>query len=79
MLFNSVDFLIFFPTVFLLYWLVFKGNLFLRNVFLITVSYLFYGWWDWRFLSLIVISSAIDFITGQRIAQSQEKRTKKAG
>ena len=78
MLFNSVDFLIFFPTVFLLYWLVFKRNLFLRNVFLIAVSYVFYGWWDWRFLSLIVISSAIDFIVGQRIAQSQEKRTKKS-
>lgn len=77
MLFNSVDFLFFFPAVFLLYWLVFKKNIFLRNSFLILVSYLFYGWWDWRFLSLIIISSIIDYISGQKIAAATSKKVKK--
>jgi len=67
MLFNSIDFGIFFPIVFLLYWLLFSKNKQARNIFLITVSYIFYGWWDWRFLSLIVISSFIDFYVGKRI------------
>ena len=77
MLFNSIDFGIFFPIVFLLYWVFFKNNILLRNVFLIAVSYLFYGWWDWRFLSLIVISSLIDFIAGNKIFTAQKKSTKK--
>jgi D-alanyl-lipoteichoic acid acyltransferase DltB (MBOAT superfamily) len=77
MLFNSIDFGIFFPIVFLLYWVFFNNNILLRNVFLIAVSYLFYGWWDWRFLSLIVISSLIDFIAGNKIFTTQKKSTKK--
>ena len=65
MLFNSFEFLLFLPTVFLLYWFVFQKNLKIQNVLLLAVSYLFYGWWDWRFLSLIVISSVIDYIAGR--------------
>lgn len=67
MIFNSIDFGIFFPLVFFIYWLFFKKNIQCRNIFLIAVSYLFYGWWDWRFLSLIIISSLIDFIVGKKI------------
>ena len=67
MIFNSIDFGIFFPLVFFVYWLFFKKNIQYRNIFLIAVSYLFYGWWDWRFLSLIIISSLIDFIVGKKI------------
>jgi alginate O-acetyltransferase complex protein AlgI len=67
MLFNSIDFGIFFPLVFILYWVFFKKNILQRNIFLICVSYLFYGWWDWRFLSLIVISSLVDFVVGKKI------------
>ena len=78
MLFNSVDFLLFFPAVFFLYWLVFKNNLALRNLFLIAVSYVFYGWWDWRFLSLIIISSAVDYISGQKIHNATSKKQKKS-
>lgn len=77
MFFNSIDFAIFFPAVFFLYWLVFRGHLNARNVFLIAVSYLFYGWWDWRFLSLIIVSSFIDFLCGKQIFQSQSKKVQK--
>ncbi len=67
MLFNSIEFAIFLPIVFLLYWFVFNKNLKAQNFFLLIVSYIFYGWWDWRFLSLIVFSSFIDFFTGIRL------------
>ena len=76
MIFNSIDFGIFFPLVFFLYWIFFTKNILHRNIFLISVSYFFYGWWDWRFLSLIIISSIIDFIVGKKI-HTQENATKR--
>jgi len=60
MLFNSIDFAIFLPLVFILYWFVTNKSLKLQNVLLVIASYVFYGWWDWRFLSLIVFSSFVD-------------------
>jgi len=77
MIFNSIDFGIFFPIVFFLYWLFFKKNILSRNIFLIIVSYTFYGWWDWRFLSLIVISSLADYIIGGKIFKEQEHKKRK--
>ncbi|HRQ28641.1 MAG TPA: MBOAT family O-acyltransferase [Saprospiraceae bacterium] len=68
MLFNSFAFGVFFPLVFVLYWTIFnRKNVKVRNLFLIAASYIFYGWWDYRFLSLIIISSLIDFITGKHL------------
>ncbi|MCB0664782.1 MAG: MBOAT family protein [Saprospiraceae bacterium] len=67
MLFNSVDFALFFPMVFLLFWLVANRGIFLRNTFLLGASYLFYGWWDWRFLMLILLSSIIDYLVGLKL------------
>ncbi|MDR1347051.1 MAG: hypothetical protein LBJ63_01275 [Prevotellaceae bacterium] len=68
MLFNSFAFAIFLPLVFTLYWVFFnRKNITLRNLFLLIVSYVFYGWWDWRFLSLIIISSLTDFLLGSKI------------
>ena len=64
MLFNSVEFAIFLPIVFLLYWFVFNRNLKLQNLFVVLVSYIFYGWWDWRFLFLIAFTSACSFAAG---------------
>ena len=72
MLFNSLDFALFFPVVFLLYW-AFSGNIKSRNFFLILASYFFYGWWDWRFLFLIAISSAVDFLVGRRLDLETKK------
>lgn len=67
MLFNSVDFAVFMPLVFLLYWSGWLRTHRDRNLFLIGVSYLFYGWWDWRFLLLIIFSSGLDFVVGRKI------------
>ncbi len=67
MLFNSVEFLVFLPAVFFLYWALQKHSLRIQNLFLIVASYFFYGWWDWRFLSLIVISSLVDYLVGIRL------------
>lgn len=63
MLFNSFEFLIFLPLVFLGYWFVFK-RLKVQNLFIVVVSYLFYGWWDWRFLFLIFITTVLCFLSG---------------
>lgn len=50
----------------------------LRNIVLLLASYVFYGWWDWRFLLLIVISSAVDFSVGKKIAATEKRTTRKA-
>ncbi len=63
MIFNSLDFAIFLPIVFLLYWFVFK-NLRLQNILIVVASYVFYGWWDWRFLFLIAFSTLVDYLVG---------------
>ena len=63
MLFNSGLFLQFFTGFLLLYWLV-RNHLFARNVLIVLGSYLFYAAWDWRFLSLLVVSSLLDFTLG---------------
>jgi D-alanyl-lipoteichoic acid acyltransferase DltB (MBOAT superfamily) len=65
MLFNSISFLIFLPVVFILYWGLFKWSLKLQNIFLLLASYLFYGWWDYRFLALIAASTLVDYFIGR--------------
>jgi D-alanyl-lipoteichoic acid acyltransferase DltB (MBOAT superfamily) len=76
MLFNSIDFAIFLPIVFLLYWLVNKKNLKLQNFLVVLASYFFYGWWDWRFLSLIIFSTIVDYSVGYKLrtVENQSKR-----
>ncbi len=64
MLFNSLDFAIFLPIVFLLYWFVANKGLKLQNLLIVIASYIFYGWWDWRFLSLILFSTIVDYSVG---------------
>lgn len=64
MLFNSIEFAIFLPIVFLLYWFVFNRQEQVRNLFIIAASYLFYGWWDWRFLLLIAFTSLCSYLSG---------------
>jgi alginate O-acetyltransferase complex protein AlgI len=63
MLFNSIDFAIFLPIVFVLYWFVFT-ELRAQNLLIVVASYLFYGWWDWRFLSLLLFSTLVDYYVG---------------
>jgi len=61
MLFNSLDFAVFLPLVFLAYWCAGGASLQRRNLILLAASYVFYGWWDWRFLSLLAFSSFVDY------------------
>jgi alginate O-acetyltransferase complex protein AlgI len=77
MLFNSLDFAVFLPIVFILYWFVTQHNLKLQNVLIVVASYVFYGWWDWRFLSLIVFSTLIDFTIGKRLAKEERTQNRK--
>jgi len=69
MLFNSLDFAIFLPLVFCLYWFVTNKNLKIQNLLLVLASYTFYGWWDWRFLSLIIFSTLVDYTVGSLLAK----------
>lgn len=62
--FNSIEFAIFLPLVFVLYWFVTNNNLRLQNLLIVVASYLFYGWWNWRFLSLIVLSTVVNYLAG---------------
>lgn len=86
MLFNSIEFLIFLPVVFLLYWFVFdrfisksKWQLRLQNAFVVVASYVFYGWWDWRFLLLIAFTSLCSWLSGilMQKADGQNHETRK--
>jgi len=76
MLFNSLDFAIFLPVVFLLYWFVAQKNLKLQNILIVISSYIFYGWWDWHFLSLILLSTLVDYSVGLGLLK-QENLTKR--
>ncbi|PID26355.1 MAG: membrane-bound O-acyltransferase family protein [Candidatus Cloacimonadota bacterium] len=76
MLFNSIDFAIFLPIVFVLYWFVTNRDLKLQNFLIVLSSYLFYGWWDWRFLSLIIFSTVVDYTVGLKL-RFEENGTKR--
>ena len=74
MLFNSVEFAIFLPIVFVLYWFVTNKNIKIQNILLIVASYFFYGWWDWRFLTLIAFSSFVDYFVGIALEGFRDSR-----
>ena len=84
MLFNSLQFAIFLPIVFLLYWLVFdrliggsKRQLMWQNAFVVIASYVFYGWWDWRFLLLIAFTSLCSWGSGMLIGNNRGNKKSK--
>lgn len=77
MLFNSIEFAVFLPIVFLFYWFVFQRNLKGQNLFIVIVSYIFYGWWDWRFLFLIAFSSLLDYALGIFLSREWDERKRK--
>jgi alginate O-acetyltransferase complex protein AlgI len=77
MLFNSIDFAVFLPVVFAIFWMLQRRNLRLQNAFLLIASYVFYGWWDWRFLGLIFLSSMIDYLVGLALQKTQDPRFRK--
>ncbi len=77
MLFNSINFAIFLPIVFFLYWFVTKNNLKLQNLLLLASSCYFYASWDWRFLFLLLISIVLVYYPGKFISASDNRRTRK--
>ncbi|MDT0295350.1 MBOAT family O-acyltransferase [Mesonia ostreae] len=77
MLFNSIDFAVFLPIIFILYWFVTSKNLKLQNLLIVFSSYIFYGWWDWRFLSLIIFSTVIDYFIGINLSKQENQNKRK--
>lgn len=76
MLFNSLEFLFFLPLVFVFYWLLgtrYKA----QNILLLAASYFFYGYWDYRFLGLIILSSAADFLIANQIQKTSNAKKRK--
>lgn len=73
MLFNSVEYLFFLPVVFLLYWFVFK-SLRWQNLFIVVISYVFYGWWNKSFLVLIAFTTLCSYLSGIMIDRSKTRR-----
>ena len=74
MLFNSLEYALFLPVVFFLYWFLPFPHHRAQNALLLFASYIFYGWWDWRFLSLIFISSLVDYVVAQNISRSKNRK-----
>ena len=77
MLFNSLDFAFFLPLVFSMYWLFYK-SIKIQNIILLLASYYFYSCWDWRFLSLIVISTIVDYCVGLSLSKEESQKKRKA-
>ncbi len=77
MLFNSIDFAIFLPIVFILYWFVANKSLKFQNILLLVSSYFFYACWDWRFLFLLVFSTLLDYYTAIKMSEAKKSNLKK--
>lgn len=82
MIFNSIEYALFLPVVFLLYWFVFdkwiaksKQQLLLQNAFVLVASYVFYGWWSWKFLVLIAFTSLCSYLSGRQMATGHWRKT----
>lgn len=74
MFFNSINFAIFLPIVYLCYWFVFNKSLKLQNILLLVASYFFYACWDWRFLFLLFFSTFLDYFTGLKMSSTNKNR-----
>ncbi|WP_309387575.1 MBOAT family O-acyltransferase [Cerasicoccus frondis] len=77
MKFNSIDFAVFLPIVFFLYWAMRNRRLGWQNLLIVIASYVFYGWWDWRFVSLLIVSTLSDYGIGLALAGSSDERRRK--
>lgn len=77
MLFNSIDFALFLPIVFILYWTLSRRSVRIQNILVVVASYVFYGWWDWRFLSLIIFSTFLDYSVSLALKQEDRESRRK--
>jgi alginate O-acetyltransferase complex protein AlgI len=76
MFFNSIEFAIYLPLVFTIYWALSAKGIRIQNLFIVIASYIFYGWWDWRFLILIFFSTLTDFLIGLKLEKEQNSRNR---
>ncbi|MEP1488264.1 MAG: MBOAT family O-acyltransferase [Algibacter sp.] len=76
MVFNSLEYFIFLIAIYIVYWFLSKKHIKAQNILLLIASYIFYGWWDWRFLSLILLSTIVDYSVGIMI-DSNDKHSKR--
>ena len=74
MLFTSIEFFVFLPIVFALYWLLNRHTRW-QNLLVVTASYVFYGWWDWRFLLLIAFTTLCSYFSGLLIGAGRWRKT----
>ena len=77
MIFNSLNFAVFLPIVFILYWFLASKNLKFQNILLLLSSYFFYACWDFRFLFLLIFSTLLDYYTGLKMSETKTERVKK--
>ena len=77
MIFSSIEFVVFLTVVFALYWFVINKNLKLQNALLLLASYVFYGWWDWRFLFLLIFISGSNYLIGLYMDRSENEKKRK--
>ncbi|MBE0675882.1 MAG: MBOAT family protein [Bacteroidales bacterium] len=77
MIFNSLEYALFLPILFFLYWLAYNKSVKSQNILLLLASYLFYGWWDWRLLLLLVSVSFFNYLIGLAISSDKSKKNKK--
>src|SRR5688500_1614079 len=78
MIFNSIAFLVFFVVVFFCYWFILDRNFRYQNIFLLISSYFFYGWWDWKFLFLLVGTSLLDYLIAFQMGRVNSQKKRKA-
>jgi alginate O-acetyltransferase complex protein AlgI len=76
MLFNSFEFFLFLPVVFVLYWFVFQHKVRAQNLLILLASYFFYGWWSWKFMAMLMLSTALDYAYGFWVASPDRKKAK---
>lgn len=77
MLFNSINFALFLPIVFIFYWFITNKSYKFQNILLLVSSYFFYACWDWRFLFLLIFSTFLDYYTGLKMTDSRNQNIKK--
>ncbi len=77
MLFNTSTFFVFLILTFLFYWKAAQYSKKTSQLILLIASYIFYGWWDWRFLILIIVSSAADFLIGRSLFDKEKAKPRK--
>ena len=76
MIFNSFGFLLFLAVVYVLYWIVgYKKNNW-QNLILLLASYFFYAWWNWKFLSLLLLSTLMDYLFAFGVSSTNKEKSK---